>query len=118
MLTTKKSIIDLNRLRLRDTHFPGGSLNEQRQNRFFSSDGILTSSRIPQMCQPVPRRLQSQHLFLSRPISLDEFRSIESISTELRDAHVFTQPGRKADQSYLAPDGPRLADRTGSNVVA
>ena len=66
------SVIDLKPILLYYGHsvinFYKGVANEYRENDFRSSHGFFTVTRISQMRQTLSRQLQTQKLFMLRPI--------------------------------------------------
>src|SRR3990167_7270899 len=75
MFKRKMSVIDLKLpLQFGHSYFlttQEGVAYEYRKNDFLSGNGFPTAERIPQMCQTIPRRLQSNELFMLGSVSLD-----------------------------------------------
>ena len=76
MLTVKNLLIDLNSIACYFGVPTIGAFNEHGQNNFFSSHGIFTNIRIPQMCRTISRRLQSTELFMHGSIFMYGFCTI------------------------------------------
>src|SRR3990167_1998187 len=54
-----------------------GASNEHRKNSLFSSYGIPTSARIPQMRQALRGRIQNKKLLLHRSVSMHGLRAVD-----------------------------------------
>src|SRR3989338_9090179 len=77
MVTKQNVFIDFNSVSCYFGALYKGAPNEYRQNRFFSSDGILAFVRIPQMRQALSWRLQGQKFFLHGSIFMSCLRTTD-----------------------------------------
>ena len=73
MLQQKTDVIDLKSLlycgHLSTDKSQKGVTNVYRKNRFFSSNGFCTNTRISQMCKMLSRQLQSKKFFMLGSVS-------------------------------------------------